>query len=232
MTVASVHWLLQATVDVPADTDWLAASEAAFLSGLRVSKRRNDWRLGRWTAKRTVAGYVGVPRAAWARLEIRAAESGAPEVFLDRQRVPLAISISHSDGLAVCTVARSGVALGCDIERVKFRSEAFVTDYFCDEERAALAGTLGTARGWGATLMWSAKESALKALGEGLRLDTRSVIVTVPESVAESGWRPLSVRLATAGQVFNGWWRVIQRHILTTVALPCPALPVAVVTAI
>jgi len=52
-----------------------------------------------------------------------------------------------------------------------------------------------------ATLIWSAKESALKALRTGLRADTRSVVVEVDVPRGE-----LSVTSADAEM--RGWWWV------------------------
>jgi 4'-phosphopantetheinyl transferase len=229
MNASTIHWLTQCAAEVPGVDDWLTASEAATLAGLRVDKRRSDWRLGRWTAKRAVAAHRGATSAAEPQIEIRAADTGAPRVLLDGQPAPLMISLSHSAGLALCTIAGAGVALGCDTELIEPRSRAFVADYFCDQERARLSATATAAQPCVATLTWSAKESALKALGEGLRLDTRSVVVTVPEWVPETRWRALSVRHTPSGRVFSGWWRVVQQHVLTAVAFPSPRLPVHLV---
>jgi 4'-phosphopantetheinyl transferase len=70
--------------------------------------------------------------------------------------------------------------------------------------------------------MWSAKESALKALRSGLRADTRSVVVEVPGSIesgrAGKGWQPLSVTESATRQQFTGWWRSVGRLVLTAVA--------------
>jgi 4'-phosphopantetheinyl transferase len=52
-----VYWLDQTQADVPAGDEWLCAREAACLARLRFAKRRADWRLGRWTAKRALAAY-------------------------------------------------------------------------------------------------------------------------------------------------------------------------------
>ena len=76
-----VCWLEQTEADVPAENDWLNASEAARLNAMRFAKRRADWRLGRWTAKRALAVCLNLPfdRRALAGIEIRSAPSGAPE---------------------------------------------------------------------------------------------------------------------------------------------------------
>jgi 4'-phosphopantetheinyl transferase len=76
-------------------------------------------------------------------------------------------------------------------------------------------------------LIWSAKESALKALREGLRLDTRSVVVSLLEGTSDSvPWRPLQVRCPD-NSIFRGWWRNTNRVLRTLVAYPAPDLPIA-----
>src|SRR5271157_882648 len=84
----------QAEGNVPAENDWLSASEAVRLNAMRFAKRRADWRLGRWTAKRAVAAYLDVPGhpQALANIEVHAAPSGAPEVFILNTAAPAAIS--------------------------------------------------------------------------------------------------------------------------------------------
>ncbi len=52
-------------------------------------------------------------------------------------------------------------------------SDAFVADYFAPEEQTLIAHSSPADRELMLALLWSAKESALKALREGLRLDTR-----------------------------------------------------------
>jgi 4'-phosphopantetheinyl transferase len=222
---------MQRAADLPAADDWLSASESATLSSLRIAKRRDDWRLGRWTAKRAVAVHVGGISAQWSSIEIRAADSGVPEVFIDRQRAPLALSISHSAGRALCSLAPGGIALGCDIEAVAPRSAAFVADYFTVAEREAIKRAPVLEQPVLATLLWSAKESALKALREGLRLDTRSVSVILGGGEPVRGWRALSVYSTGAAQVFGGWWRTHEGYVLTIVAFPPCSPPAALVLA-
>src|SRR5437660_665235 len=56
-----VHWLEQRGSDVPPQDDWLSAAELMRLAGMRVEKRRVDWRLGRWTAKAAIAAHMRTP---------------------------------------------------------------------------------------------------------------------------------------------------------------------------
>ena len=227
----NVYWLEQTEADLPSGNDWLSSDEARQLDRLRSAKRRADWRLGRWTAKRAMALCLGIPGRpeALAKIQICAAPSGAPAVVFDAQLAkqfaiqPSArsISLSHSSGRAVCAVALSGAALGCDLEEIAPRSDAFVADYFTTQEQATVAGTSPADRPLVSTLIWSAKESALKALQAGLRLDTRSLIVSVNDS--PGNWHPLHVRKVDDGQIFVGWWQKgdgFVRTLVSSVLMP------------
>ncbi len=65
-----------------------------------------------------------------------------------------------------------------------------------DPERALLA-----------TLVWSAKESALKAVRTGLERDTRSMEVRFPSDPKLNGecWDAFTARCAETGRDFYGW---------------------------
>jgi 4'-phosphopantetheinyl transferase len=230
--VSAVHWLAQAAADVPAGDGWLVPAERARLAGMRASARRADWRLGRWTAKRAVAarlaaqgapaaGATGPPPTA---VEIRAAADGAPEVLVGGGRTPLVISLSHRAGIAICMVANAGTALGCDLELIEPRSDAFVADYLTATERAAVQAVPAADHALLVALHWSAKESALKLLRSGLRLDTRWVAVDPPAAGGPGRWRPLTVRHPATGSAFHGWWRHDTAR-LTMVAAPPPPEP-------
>jgi 4'-phosphopantetheinyl transferase len=217
-----VYWLEQKEADVPPPSErqsWLGASELAHLHGLRFPKRRADWLLGRWTAKRAVARCLNLPSnlSALADLEICAASDGAPEAFLAGKAAPVTISLSHRAGLAVCAVAAAATLLGCDLELVEPRIATFAADYFAPEEQDLVAQAQPSERPRLLTLIWSAKESALKALRAGLRLDTRSVIVAPGDG--SGPWHPLHVR-HDSGREFGGWWQTSGVMVRTLVAQP------------
>ena len=244
--MVQVYWLEQAEADVPAPHDWLAPGEQARLKGFRFLKRRMDWLLGRWTAKTALAAHLDLPghAASLAGIEIRQAPSGAPQALIGNQPASVVISLSHRAGQAICAVAPLGAALGCDLEVVEPRNHAFVADYFAPEEQDRVARAPEADRPRVATLIWSAKESALKALETGLRLDTRSVIVSLDEEVkpadvsedhegslpagnASGGieWQPCRVR-DQAGREFQGWWRRTGHVLRTVVSDPEPDQPI------
>jgi 4'-phosphopantetheinyl transferase len=230
-----VWWTEQIEADVPATNQWLSQREMIRLGKLRFAKRRTDWRLGRWTAKNAVASFLNRPKdlQALANIEILAAASGAPEVFVD-QKDSVTISLSHSCGAAVCAVAAPKIDLGCDLERIESRSEAFISDYLTIEEQAVVERTSNEERPLLVTLLWSAKESALKALHVGLRFAANSMDASsigslsgrtqklVPNSLslltpACAEWLPLRAR-SSSGQDFHGWWRHADQMVYTVVS--------------
>lgn len=248
-----VYWLEQSEADVPGDHEWLSARERVQLGTLRFPRRRADWLLGRWTAKQAVASYLELPTDLQnlAHTEIHSRASGAPETFLGEQQAPVTISLSHRGGRAVCAVTADHGTLGCDLEVIEPRSRAFVADYFASEEQALVARAAPADRPWLVTLIWSAKESALKALLAGLRLDTRCVIVSLDDSAgsrnedgefcgqpgyaddrdlpprqlgAVNSWHPLRVRHLN-DRAFLGWWQDTGNLMRTIVGSPPPRRP-------
>jgi len=221
-----VHWLEQCLEDVRRESDWLSHDELERLSAMRVPKRRDDWRLGRWTAKQAVARFLAISRdpSNLTAIEIRPADSGAPEVYLRGSAAPVSISISHRDGRAACAIAAAGSILGCDLEVVEPRCDAFITDYFTADEQGLVAGLLQGEKFRLLGLLWSAKESTLKALREGLRLDPRGIEVGLGENFAEPGvWHPLVTRSARG--TFQGWYQWDCDVVRTLVCEPACSSP-------
>ena len=202
-----IYCLERRESDIADGSGWLSERERAVLDGLRVPKRRADWRLGRWTAKCAMAAYLELEEdpATLASIEIRAAASGAPKAFRRGWPAGPHISLSHSHGAGFCAVA-AGTPIGCDVERIEARSEAFFSDYFTAREQALAAGTANKNRDCLLTLLWSGKESVMKVLECGLRADTRrvTVIPTTPLP-PDDGWHTFGAD-AEAGH-FTGWWR-------------------------
>lgn len=214
----NVYWLEQTQAEPPLSDAWLSAAESHFVSRLRFAKRYADWRLGRWAAKLAVSSFLDVPQdfQTLARIEVLPQPSGAPQACYDSIPLPVTISISHSAGTAICALAAPLDPMGCDLEVIEPRASNFVADYFTPEEQEIIAAADSTDRDMYVTLLWSAKESALKALGEGLRMDTRCMAVTpyVPpcRDTQTDGtsllidWQPLRIQ-STTGQLYYGWWR-------------------------
>jgi 4'-phosphopantetheinyl transferase len=213
-------WLARGEAALPAHTRWLSAAEAARAAAARHTKRRTEFLLRRLAVKSAVAAVADLPagEAALARVEVRNAASGAPYVLVDGAAGRFEVSATDRAGWAVCLVGEPSTGpLGCDLELVEPRSDAFLTDFLTESERRYVASRPGDqARHAAANLVWSAKESALKALRTGLDRDTRDLEVTVHDG-PDGRWAPLRVGLA-GGAVVSGWWRRDGRFLLTVAA--------------
>lgn len=231
-------WLEQASQDVPASEEWLSPSELSVLARSPVPKRREEWRLGRWTAKRALLLCAGRlckslklaalngDRRMWCRLEVKAAADGVPEAFLDGARLPVRLSLTHRAGLAACAIVPDTIDAGCDMELVEAREAAFIDDYFTPAERAMVVTARPEERPLTTTLIWSAKESALKALRVGLRADTREVEVHLLPWLTRAGWRAFAVHRRERPRLLSGWWRVQPPNVITFVSSPATDPPV------
>jgi len=223
-----IGWVLVEGGDVPVDDQWMTGTEREALADRLIEKRRRDWRLGRWAAKCAVGAALGLPVE---RVEIISAGDGAPEPFLERLplpglRLPVGVSLSHSRERALAAVARPLVRAGCDLEAVEHRADAFAREWFTEPEVELVEAASPAERDEKVTMIWSAKESALKAAREGLRRDTRSVVVA--ESVDRcDGWSGLNVWDAEEGRRLRGWWRSQEGMVLTIVAEPYEWEPIA-----
>jgi 4'-phosphopantetheinyl transferase len=219
-----VCWLQRREGDVPPGDEWLSERELDVHSRLVVPPRRADWRLGRWTAKAALSHVLAVDPS---RVSVLAAADGAPEPYLDEQPLALSLSISHRSGLALAVVG-DGVVVGGDLEVVEPRSDAFIREWFCDEEqqRVAAAREAGLLHEL-PCLLWSAKEATAKVLREGLRLDPRGATVRLDDDF-EPGepaghWQRFTVDWGAQGATVDGWWRLDGSFVRTIAAAPaCP----------
>jgi 4'-phosphopantetheinyl transferase len=221
-----LYWLEQSEHDVPHHNKWLGPQELNHLQSLIFLKRRMDWRLGRWTAKCAIAAHRQLPLRPefLATIEICSSPSGAPDAFISNRPANLVISISHRAGYALCVLSSLPVRLGCDMEIVEPHGDAFVADYFTFEEQDLIARSSVDDRHRLIALVWSGKESALKALREGLRLDTRCVVVR-PYAQQPDGWAALQAQ-SRNGDVFYGWWREEGGVLRTLVSDRCSSPPI------
>lgn len=225
-----IEWLVQTAADLPAAGEGLLGpDERRAYAALRTEKRRQEWLLGRWTAKlllqRLIRARCGetVPLAA---LQVLNGRTRAPVVRCDGVAELPVLSVSHSNRHAFCAaLERPSPPIGADIERIEPRSATFVADYFTAAERALVAQAPPDLQATAVTAIWSAKEAALKALQVGLSIDTRRVTCLVRVETAVADWTPFAIevdwddKLRQHGQSeLRGWWRVQEGFVLTLVA--------------
>lgn len=210
-----VGYLLARAAGVAPGDGWLTGAERRAQERFAIAHRRADWRLGRWVAKGALAAWSGGADPAGIGVLARGPDDGYPVV--EGMEARAQVSISHRDGVALAVVGPLGPAVGGDLERVEPRPAGFAADWFTGAERAAVAAGPAPVRDLVVTVLWSAKESALKALGDGLRRDTREVEATIGLTPERGGWRRVGVE-GPAGRRFEGWWRPCDQLVMVVVA--------------
>jgi len=241
------HWTIshanehQSLLDAEAPPSFLSPREEAALARLAFPVRRRKWLLGRWAAKRVLREVLAEKQGsapAFEAITISNQPSGAPYATIEGQgRIPWSLSISHRIDVGFAAVASSArVALGADVELVVPRDPALVRGFFTGEEAAAVGSASGREVDLAVARIWSAKEAVLKAMGLGLRLDTRTVQVLgeaandeAPDNPA--GWSRLRTSLSR-GRDGTGaprrapardvtvWWRDEGEYVLTIALMP------------
>lgn len=232
-----IRWLIQSVVDHPDLTagrppaGLLTPVELAQFQSYLSPRRRRDWLLGRWTAKRLIQMHIAATHGFSPVLDSFTVEHdprGAPYAHSQYPalcnactggRMPLALSISHSHGYAFCALCaeeNGRVRLGADIELVQSRGHDFAQEFFTRDEQdhchavPALTDLLTTAT-------WSAKEAVLKAIRTGLRADPHRV-QCLPRPTRPRHWTPLRVEIADLHSQEIGplraWWRVLNNRLL------------------
>jgi 4'-phosphopantetheinyl transferase len=228
-----ICWLLDERMpvwneDPPA---FLNPVETSSLAGKRFPKRRAEWLHGRWVAKNLLQkGHPACMELPLSEILIANEPGGAPYATLaDGSRLAGCLSITHSGSLAACTLALDpGLRVGIDLEKIEARPTGFFETYFNPPENAYLRNCPPETLPEVLTLLWSAKESVLKALRKGLSLDTRQVEIKLVEG--DGGLSRRWQRFRAAGNtldsstpgsgpwVWAGWWQVYQGYILTLAA--------------
>jgi 4'-phosphopantetheinyl transferase len=212
-----VRWLTRSLADVPDGDEWLTAAERAVLAPMTVDKRRRDWRLGRFAAKSLLASELDLEPS---RIEVLAGPSGAPTARVDGEPVPLSITVSHRGDRALAVVAGNGVTVGCDLEVLEPRSDAFVAEWLAPAEQRLVLADAGRQRDLVANLIWTAKEASAKARTEGLRLNVRQALVepVLDAHPAPNVWHPLRVAWPADQGTDEGFWRIEPGWVMSVIA--------------
>ena len=177
----------------------LTPHEASTCARLPGSDRQRDFRAGRLAAKRAAMGFVG--RGPSWRMEVRSRVDGSPSLSLldprGRWRTrSVQLSISHRDGRAVAAIARAGMRVGVDLERVGAVPRRLAGHFLTPREQ-------GLAGGDDPTVLWSLKEAAWKALGLGRSVPLKALELCGDDAGGLQGVRvrdafvPMHSRLTT-----------------------------------
>ena len=228
----TVYWCLHQVPQPAIARACLSPAERTTYDRFRFDARRKSWLAGRYTAKLLLSHVLNVclPTPAPIKhdqIEIRNNDLGAPSAVHHDQIIPGCLSISHSGDWCAAAFAPSSLKVGIDIEKITPRPAGFIQDYFTKNEIAKVSAINGRSlaeirQAEKATLIWSAKEALLKAMGIGLRLDTRHVAVDSIEDVENAdalGWKRLGLSSIHLSSRIDAYWRKINYYLLTLAVL-------------
>lgn len=214
MVSDSIFWTLQKRSQLPDGDFWLSAVEKERLSQLRFPKRRQEWLLGRWTAKTLLSSM------AMQQLSIENESSGAPFVTYKGIRLDGMLSISHRNDLAVAAwTVQPDLKIGIDLEKIEPKNDAFVNDFFTADEAEMVFRQEPMQQGLAASLIWSAKEAILKALQTGLHLDTRQVEVACENLTPPNDWQELSIKHCPSSAALQQLYWLCHSSYIVTLAM-------------
>jgi phosphopantetheinyl transferase len=186
----------ESTFSSTSNEDIFGEQERSEYLRLKVPKRSSEWAASRVAVKKLICACVPeLARYKYPQIQICKEPAGVPFIEVDtKYRLPGWLSLSHSTGCVLAAYSPDNIRFGVDLEFIEPRSIDFVRDYFTESEiLQALSGDLTQAT-LAATLIWSAKEAVLKAMSEGLRVDTRKLEIVVPSDLFNGGeWAPLGI---------------------------------------
>ena len=191
---------------------YLSAEELNEYRRFVIPKRKMEWLASRILIKRLVIDSVKPtlylsPRS----INIRKRSSGVPYVELARIGKIGWLSMSHShNGVLIAFSSNERNPFGVDLEYVEERLPQFIADFFTESESRWVNTSQEEEKKYLVNLIWSAKETYLKAIGKGLQLDTRRVeIKGVDSRCAETEWCDLDFQ-ANIQDKRN--WRILFKH--------------------
>ena len=220
-----ISWLMAETgpegagLSVDLIQQHLSDQEKKRFVAMRFQKRREEWLLGRLAVKSLLRQTMPeLETVRDHRLTVANHDEGAPYVLLDGKQLPVVVSLSHRAKRAVAAVSlEPEIGLGIDLEWAEPHAASFFADYFTPGELELLKRAAPEANQQVGTILWSAKEAMLKALGKGLRLDTRSVeVLRIANYMGQNGWFPLEIHAPAMPQTtWRGFWRPLEGYVCT-----------------
>lgn len=149
----------------PAMLALLSEAEHAQHQRFIPPKKRHEYLVTRVLVRTVLGRALGVPPQT---LQFTTNEWGRPALW---PPAPLHFNVSHTDGLVVCLVS-SNPEMGVDTEQLARAPDllALANTVFAPRELHDLAALLASEQAHRAVVLWTLKESYIKARGMGLAL--------------------------------------------------------------
>ncbi|MBI1209132.1 MAG: 4'-phosphopantetheinyl transferase superfamily protein [Azospirillum sp.] len=190
----------------PKPPDCLDAGERARWARFHFPADRALYGAAHALLRAALSHYAAIAPADW---RFRVLPGGRPELAGAGAATGLRFSLSHTQGLCACAVAR-GLSPGIDAAArdASFAALEFARDVFHPEEIAVLANTPSERRTRAIFDLWALKEAYAKARGRGLALPFDSFIARLdppgyrPDAEASSSV-PWHARLLELGEAHS-----------------------------
>jgi len=205
--------------EVKAVHEFLNEGEREIYWGFKTRKRQLEWLAGR-VAIKSLYSRVNNLNVSSAELIVERETSGLPYLVERGERASGRISISHNAGWVAVCQSDSELRIGIDLEEIRSRDPAFLTDYFSQAEQEQIMNGGIHTLDFRTNLIWSAKESVLKAISTGLGTDPLKVEIDGLHSFEKkNGWSVLSAGYPEDKTQTS--WKIYYRNRIDTVLTLC-----------
>jgi phosphopantetheinyl transferase len=204
----------------------LGQRENTLYQKFKVPKRKTEWLGARLAIKYLLKAVDNSCQdRGFSEIEILNKENGSPFLSVSGEEATGSrISLSHSNGYVFCAYSPVQVDLGVDLELIEERPAEFIADFFTTKEMDQVRALEESQRNLAVNLIWSGKESVLKALSTGLRVDTRSITVIFPVHFRENdAWNTLAVNSPLIHNSSLGLYCRREGNFILTVCAPSMA---------
>ncbi len=140
------------------------SQEKRYYDGLKFEKRRKDYSLGRYVAKRSVGLFSGEKDLS--RIEIKNGVFNQPIVKYGNEQ-NLQVSISHCEHMGAAVAFQEDHPMGIDIERISSKTAKIIESQIDEDEKELIRNRERTPD-FMLILLWTSKESLSKVLKTGL----------------------------------------------------------------
>ncbi|MBZ9609908.1 4'-phosphopantetheinyl transferase superfamily protein [Clostridium estertheticum] len=143
------------------------SAETTQLEQYSITKKRNEYLLGRYTMKMAISCFTGLVNKQ--DIEIGYGVLQYPVVISDSSGI-IEVSLTHCNSRAIAIVYNKDIMLGIDLEQVNYKKYEFLDKITLESERELYKKCVLNYNTF-LTLLWTAKEALSKAIKTGFTID-------------------------------------------------------------
>ncbi|WP_152054018.1 4'-phosphopantetheinyl transferase family protein [Tautonia marina] len=160
---------------------WISRDELLKAQRFRVIRDQRTFLATRILVRAVLSRYEAIAPSDW---QFATGRYGKPKLAEPSVVPPLYFNLSRTRGMIVCAVSRTYELLGVDVERWDQGAENLVIAdrYFAPSELAALKALPDQDQAARFMMLWTLKESYLKAMGVGLTRPLQTFAITIEDN--------------------------------------------------